>query len=239
MYVIVFTGGAAPEPELNESFFTTQMKQPVVVAADSGLDTLIKYQSYFKDKIDLSPAYILGDMDSIADRQSVNLFPRAVIEQFPCDKDFSDTELALEKAYAVKGKADKIVLVGGSGGRIDHLLALYDTFSTKQHADIWLYGYQKLYFTQKGDCVTITNLEKNDIISVARATGSRTIGSISSHGLQWEGSTFRKQGMASLSNRKKDEAENQAPVELLVKSGMFLLIVPARAAVCVSNSCGK
>jgi thiamine pyrophosphokinase len=45
----------------------------------------------------------------------------ARVEQFPAEKDFTDLELALQRARDV-GAAD-VLVVGGAGGRLDHFVA--------------------------------------------------------------------------------------------------------------------
>ena len=48
--------------------------------------------------------------------------PGADVERHPADKDATDLELALRRARATRG-AQRIVVVGGGGGRLDHFLA--------------------------------------------------------------------------------------------------------------------
>ncbi|MDR3119887.1 MAG: thiamine diphosphokinase [Clostridiales bacterium] len=70
----------------------------------------------------LMPDLILGDFDS-ADAALLERYRSAgtPIESHPADKDFTDTELAVERAAAVGCKT--ILVLGALGARIDHTAA--------------------------------------------------------------------------------------------------------------------
>src|SRR5574344_847163 len=173
MHVLIFTGGEVPLPENTFSYFKQTFAPDCIIAADAGLDTLSKYKEVYKTEIDFSPDFILGDMDSMQNKKLITGYPEACVEEFPCDKDYTDTELALEKACSLKkSKNDFITMIGGAGGRVDHLLAIYDTFSTAHHADVWLYGEQKLYFASAKRSITINSLNQDDIVSISRTSDS-------------------------------------------------------------------
>jgi thiamine pyrophosphokinase len=85
-----------------------------VIAADSG----VQHALALGRGVDL----VVGDFDS-ADPAAVNAAAAAgaEIRRYPADKDQSDLELALHAARA--GGANRVIVVGGYGGRLDHLLA--------------------------------------------------------------------------------------------------------------------
>ncbi|WEV54091.1 thiamine diphosphokinase [Leuconostocaceae bacterium ESL0723] len=67
---------------------------------------------------------VIGDFDSLSEAEYATLrahLQDTEIEQFPPEKDFTDTALALRQAQ--KLGADVIYLYGATGGRIDHLLS--------------------------------------------------------------------------------------------------------------------
>ncbi len=68
------------------------------------------------------PDRVVGDMDSIteADRHYMEK-NGARFSMFPPEKDFTDTQLALD--LAVKEGAGEIVVWGGTGSRLDHTLS--------------------------------------------------------------------------------------------------------------------
>lgn len=106
--VLVFVGGeptAPPDPLPTDRY---------VIAADGGLG--------HAHQLGITVDRVVGDMDSVnplllAEAEAAG----AVVERYPTDKDATDLELALAAAAALA--PDRIVLVGGVGGRVDHLLA--------------------------------------------------------------------------------------------------------------------
>jgi thiamine pyrophosphokinase len=91
----------------------------VLVAADSGVDRLAQ--------LGLVPHHVVGDLDS-ADPAVVAAARRAgaVVHHHEPDKDATDLELALrlvaDELVAASG-LDHVLVVGGGGGRLDHLVA--------------------------------------------------------------------------------------------------------------------
>jgi thiamine pyrophosphokinase len=81
----------------------------LVIAADGGI--------LEAERLGLRVDLLVGDLDS-APPDAIARAPR--VERHPVDKDASDLELAM--AAAVAGEARRIVVVGGDGGRLDHLL---------------------------------------------------------------------------------------------------------------------
>lgn len=89
----------------------------LIIAADSGCDTLRKFSEDVKTIV---PDIILGDMDSYP-KDKISQFPDAVFCSFPPEKDDTDTGLAVDTALSFGCK--EIIIVGGLGGRLDHTLA--------------------------------------------------------------------------------------------------------------------
>ncbi len=85
-----------------------------VIAADSGLDRAYALGV----EVDL----LVGDLDSVsADALGRARAADVTVDVHPVDKDHTDLELAM--AAAVERGAGRVVVVGGGGGRLDHLLA--------------------------------------------------------------------------------------------------------------------
>lgn len=107
---VVLAGG---EP-VDESDRASVPTGAFIVAADSGLDAA--------ETLALDVDVVIGDMDSVtpgALRRAEDAGVRIV--RYPIDKDATDLELALELAR--DAGARHIVVLGGHGGRLDHLLA--------------------------------------------------------------------------------------------------------------------
>lgn len=111
MKIVIVSGGTPPsynliKKELQDSEF--------LICADSGGNCLYKYN--------IVPDYIMGDFDSI-DIEALNFFKdeeKCLVETYPQDKDFTDTELVLNKALELGGT--DIVFLGCTGTRLDHLM---------------------------------------------------------------------------------------------------------------------
>lgn len=106
MRAFIYTGGAIAADGIAD--FPTE--EDLVIAADSG------YQNAHKLGVKVQIA--VGDFDSAT---ADGLDEDTKIYPVPSEKDFTDTQMAVETARS-EG-ADFIVIVGGIGGRLDHTLA--------------------------------------------------------------------------------------------------------------------
>jgi thiamine pyrophosphokinase len=109
-HVIVVIGGGTLAAEA----VATAPPGATVIAADSGLDHAIAAR--------LRPDALVGDLDSISASGRMWAYAHElIIDVQPTDKDVTDTELALAAAAAVPG-ATHLLLLGGAGDRLDHVL---------------------------------------------------------------------------------------------------------------------
>jgi len=122
---IVFTGGKGPSSSLIRSLLNG--REIFAVAADSGL--IAAESAGFK------PALVIGDMDSL-DGSRLSAYPPHNVMRYPRDKDYTDTELALQKVID-KG-CDEIWIIGGGGGRIDHLFGICSLFERAAFPRRWI-----------------------------------------------------------------------------------------------------
>ena len=105
----IFTGGDPLSAERILDLPTAD----VVIAADSGADIAAA--------AGLTVDVLVGDLDSITKQTLDAIFEGGTrIEAHHPDKDATDLELAL--GTALRLGADEIVVIGGRGGRLDHLL---------------------------------------------------------------------------------------------------------------------
>lgn len=165
---IIVTGGDFPEISYVREYFN---KVDYVIAADSGLDALSVYG--------IVPDLVLGDLDSLKDRSLLDKMPDDKILEFPKDKDFTDTELALN--YLNKKGCSDIILIGGGGGRLDHLIALYTLFSRDLCPFLWVTANEKIFLIK--DKFSI-NLKKNSTVSFFPVSKNKC--KMVSKGLKWE-----------------------------------------------------
>lgn len=111
--IIIVSGGHS----VDSAFFQKKIKEwgnCLVICCDGGARHL--------RNLAIKPDVVIGDMDSIdpvqlADYRAENI----QIINYPANKDFTDTELALD--YALDLKPEKIFIWCALGGRIDHTLA--------------------------------------------------------------------------------------------------------------------
>lgn len=103
---LVITGGFCDIEKIKK---TVPMNAGLIVAADSGLDTAVA--------LGLKPDIIMGDFDSYTKRLPDDI----PVYRVPCEKDDTDTMLACN--YAVEKGFRNILIIGGTGGRIDHSIA--------------------------------------------------------------------------------------------------------------------
>ena len=110
MKIIIISGGNPPSKELLNGEIT---EDTIIIGADSGANCLYEYN--------IKPNFLVGDFDSI-DKSALDYFKKGKcsIDIYPTEKDFTDTEIALEKALSLK--PNKIVFLGCTGSRVDHLM---------------------------------------------------------------------------------------------------------------------
>jgi thiamine pyrophosphokinase len=124
---LVFTGG---EPV--DSAVAARLPDGVaVIAADSGVERALALGR----RVDL----VVGDFDS-ANPAAVDaaVADGAEIRRYPDDKDQSDLELALHAARV--GGARRVIVIGGSGGRLDHFLANALLLASPSFADLEIHA---------------------------------------------------------------------------------------------------
>jgi len=204
---LVFIGGEGPRSKLCKPFLK---KADLVIAADSGL---IRCEQF-----GLRPDWIVGDMDSLGDLSRLSAYPKDRILRYPVDKDYTDTELAMHLAWE-QGCTD-ITLIGGGGGRTDHLLAIISLFDRPQAPNRWCTE------TELVSLVTETielSVPPQTLVSVF-PTGNGPWQAESS-GLQWplNGLPWSR-GFFGLSNRVI-----RGPFTITAITGKFLVFVPLEA----------
>lgn len=84
-----------------------------IIAVDSGADACYKTS--------IVPDLLIGDLDSISDEAKAYCDLHSVrVMQYPSEKDLGDSEIAI--LTAIEKGFQKLVILGGTGRRIDHML---------------------------------------------------------------------------------------------------------------------
>ncbi|MEL3908034.1 MAG: thiamine diphosphokinase [Treponemataceae bacterium] len=219
MRIGIFTGGEHAKTKIVKTFLA---KSPLdyIIAADSGLEKT--------DKLNLKLDLIIGDFDSLNDTSLLDKYKNAKIEVFPEDKDFTDTELAMNVATkkADKGK-DEIVIFGAGGcERIDHLIYFLRIFENDFPPTVWLFN-SGIAFCLSAEIKNTLELKlpKKTTISVFNINSQNQLAKspapkLLSKGLHWELNFLDWNKFCSISNR--NDKEN---ISFQVKSGRFLVII--------------
>ena len=106
MRAFIYTGGEVFPENITEH----PKGDDICIAADSGFHNAKKCG----DRVDI----LVGDLDSIG---SYKLDKKTELLQVPAEKDVTDTQLAVETA--IERGARELVIIGGFGGRADHMLS--------------------------------------------------------------------------------------------------------------------
>ena len=130
------------------------------------------------------PAHLIGDGDS-ADSGAWTWAKEsgAQVHTFPPEKDFTDTELALQIA-ADQYTHPLVILTAAFGGRLDHLMS---TASVAAHAPIPCVladERETLFYLHAGESLTVTCDTPSRAISLLPFTEKCT--GVTTHGLYWE-----------------------------------------------------
>ncbi|WP_297519463.1 thiamine diphosphokinase [uncultured Clostridium sp.] len=107
MKILMVAAGEKPRKDILNEYLNYC---DVTIAIDKGTEIFLENG--------ISPDYAVGDFDSISEKFKVKLKD---INNFvyPSEKDFTDSDIAVNLAF--KLKATEIVMLGMTGGRIDHL----------------------------------------------------------------------------------------------------------------------
>ena len=149
--ILVLAGGDAANPRL------PLPEADLVIAADSGLEQA--------GRLGLTVALLVGDLDSVSEAALAAAGEAGTrIGRHPVDRNAT----VLDRAWAAARRegASLVVVVGGAGGRIDHLLANALLLASPAWADLeieWLIGdarivavHSEAWFSgQPGDLLTI------------------------------------------------------------------------------------
>lgn len=148
MTAYIFTGGKIAVGSMDELGLHLSQND-LIIAADSGYNNA--------SRLGVRPGLLLGDLDSI-DRKSLAPDELEHIEKIivPAIKDDTDTQLAVDTALS-RG-ADKIYIIGGLGGRLDHTLStvfLLEYIKDKGARGVITDGRNRVRIMESGEELTI------------------------------------------------------------------------------------
>ena len=206
---LIFIGGDAPHPRILDVL----PRDAFVIAADSGWEHAVN--SGF------TPHVLIGDMDSIspAHLQQARDMNVQIIEHH-ADKDFTDTELALE--LAADHHHHSIHLVSGGGDRFDHLLALVHSLAphagdTSLTAHV---GSSRLHIIQPGHGLMFGTTPGQTISLIPLGGAAK---GVTTTGLKWN---LTKDTLRPFASRGVSNVATDSTVTLAVRKGHLAVIIP-------------
>ncbi len=194
-------GGKAPSKKDMEGLFRPW---DVVVAADSGLSHAASLGLY--------PDEIIGDFDSVSP-ELLEQYPDLIQHRHKRDKDETDTELGID-LLRDRG-ADTIHVIGGGGGRLDHLYAIISLFHRDNPPDHWYTHREHIsLISGTADIKTVPG-RRLSFFPVGMQTAE-----MSTEGLKWPLDRLSwKPGDFGISNIALDDH-----IEIKMKSGRLIMI---------------
>src|SRR6056297_970064 len=201
---VLVLGGEHPSAHITEQHIRDA---DLIVAADSGFDFL------WENGLDFD--YIVGDMDSTRYGHALSEMPSEKLIIASTEKDETDTELGLQ--FLKERSIDFVTMIGGGGGRLDHLLGIVALFDREIRPDEW--------YTRNEGVISIDRQKsfrrlKGKTVSLF-PVGSETC-TMHSSGLKWPlDELVWQRGSAGISNVVVSDE-----VVLKPKTGRLLFIYP-------------
>lgn len=208
MTTVVVVAGGDPPPA---SVVPMLPPDAIVIAADSGLDHAAA--------LGLEPSHVVGDMDSVSAGGLAALGDDVRVEVHPVDKDASDLELAVRAALQLA--PDEIVVVGGHGGRLDHLLTNVALLASDDLAGVavrWLAGNDLVIPVR--DEVTV-EARARALVSLIPIGGPAR--GVSTSGLRWE---LEDEDLDPTSSRTVSNQFLGNRATVAVRDGVVVVIIP-------------
>ena len=204
--ILIFAGGDPLRPELAQELPIADM----VVAADSGYEAAIDL-GY---RVDV----LVGDLDSI---QTSPLPGHVIVERHSADKDQTDLDLALE--LAVRDDPERVVVVGGAGGRQDHELAAFQLVCSPRWQGVdeldWISNRSRCHVVRRH---RVVHGDIGATVSLLAVGGP--VEGLTTRGLEWELSeaTLEPGSTWGVSNLMRGPIAN-----VTIASGCLLVIFPS------------
>ncbi len=187
---ILFVGGGRPP---SRQFFLSIAGGRKIICVDKGIE-LCK-------ACGVVPNVLIGDFDSA--NQSAVSWARAnnvPVESYPADKDFTDTQLALNRAAELFGD-HAAILTGAFGGRVDHLYSTIFTCAALNRKIFLADEREIIFYVKGGESADVKFFSKPLAVSLLPMTSACQ--GVTTKNLHWEldGATLTQNFPNATSNR--------------------------------------
>jgi len=220
LHIVVLAGGDDLPAERLELAARTTVGAGLVIAADSGF----RHAAGLGHEVDV----LVGDLDSISrDDLQRAAFGRTRIEPHPADKDLTDLALALDvalRAATTDARPTRVTVVGGDGGRTDHLLGNALLLGAARYAQLRIsaiWGAATLHVVR--DMRTL-HREDGELVSLLALHGP-------AYGVTTEGLAFPldDEELPAGSSRGLSNRMTTATASVALTSGVLLTVQPGPA----------
>lgn len=203
--VVVFAGGESPPPEMAGEI----PDGAYLIAADSGLDHALS--------LGVDVDLVVGDMDSVSPQSLAATV--ASLERHSPDKDATDLDLALRAAVQLSPL--NVLVIGGQGGRFDHLLGSVMLLTSDRWAGIdleWVGSQARIRVVRGGTTLHGTS---EDVLTLLAVDGP-AIG-VTTSGLRWD---LRDETLTPGSTRGVSNVFTGPVATVTLQRGTLLAIQP-------------
>lgn len=215
---LVFSGGRIDYDFAKE--YLSQQTFDSIVCADSGLETA--------RRLKMNVDFFMGDFDSVSCNTLEKYMKLSSLKpdgtryvRFPKEKDYTDTHLVID--WVVEHEPSEIVILGATGGRLDHFLANLNILMLPLKKRIPAYiidRYNKICLID-GEYTIYKENVWGKYISLQPLT--ETVTNVYLHGMKYPlaGETLRIGESRAISN---ELAENVDKAKILFDSGILVVI---------------
>lgn len=175
---VIISGGTIDEGFVEKVL--AENPEAYIIGVDKGLEYLYNHQ--------IEPQYIVGDFDSI-DSKVIDYYRNETnipIREYNPVKDATDTEIALRLGITLGSK--EMILLGATGGRIDHLWANIQTLSITCDAGVRAYildPRNKIWVTNRscvlkkseayGNYLSVFSMEGEIYVSISQVQNGHSV----------------------------------------------------------------
>lgn len=207
--LIISGGDFAPGTYKTEDL----QKYDYVIAADKGLE--------YARLLNIEPNIVIGDFDSLQDKNSFNTVEKSKVLTFPIEKDDTDTMLAIK--HAIEKGFKHIAIICALGGRLDHTMANIQSiaYAAKFECMCEIFSEKEYLRILSSNIEHSVQLPKIDNCSLSLFSLSEKCTGVSISGAKYnvENATLTYDFPLGVSNTWKDDVVNVS-----IEEGVLLII---------------